>query len=108
MITTKDTASFQYKEFWVNLYRKADLFYWEISTNEFRTAKVWRINAVKYSLDGALELAYKDIQEDLENWDNLVHEMQGYYLEKFPGIVMPILMNKYIQIFMPHNINYKP
>lgn len=84
-----------YKEFWMQLYRRGDSYYWEISTNEYRTAKVWQINAEKNSLEQALVYVYKDIQEDLENWDSLTNEMKGYYLEKFPEDVMPILITKY-------------
>lgn len=85
----------RYKEFWVNTYFRTDTFYWEISTNEFRTSRVWQINAEKCSLEQAVEYVYKDIQEDLKNWDKLSNEMQGYYLERFPGAVIPILIEKY-------------
>lgn len=93
---TKDTANFPYKEFWINLYRRTDTFYWEISTSELRVGKKWVLNAKNYSLDQAIEEVYKHIQEDLKNWDDLTNEMQGYYLEKFPKSVMPILIKKYL------------
>lgn len=98
MITTKDTALIPYKEFWVKQGRKDNDLFWIVSTKEFMTtAKVWHLNAYKLSLNQAIEYVYKDIQEDLKNWDKLSNEMQGYYLEKFPDAVMPILIKRYIK-----------